>query len=133
MKSVKTMKQILLTSIFILSLNPFLQAQDISVEAFEFGTDVQDREIVNADTVFSSDVERIFCLTHVTGMEEESTLTHIWYLDNQEMASVELPVRSSDWRTWSSKTILPDWTGEWSVDVHDSEGNLLMSKSIQVE
>lgn len=133
MKSVNNMKYVVLTSICILMLNPFAMAQEISVETFQFGTDVQDREIVDADTVFTNDVERIFCLTHITGMDENSTVTHIWYHDNQEMASVELPVRSNDWRTWSSKSLLPSWTGEWSVDVMDSEGNLLVSKSFVIE
>lgn len=127
------MKQFLLTTFLIFSFQSVTFSQDIAVEMFEFGTDVQNREIVNPDSVFSADVERVFCLTHITGMEQESTITHIWYLDGQEMASVELAVRSSDWRTWSSKTIIPDWTGEWSVDVLDAEGNLLMSRSFTVE
>lgn len=133
MRSVNNMKHIILSSIFLLSLISFAQAQEISVEDFQFGTDVQDREVVNPDTVFTNDVERIFCLTHITGMDENSTVTHIWYYNNQEMASVELPVRSASWRTWSSKTILPDWTGQWSVDIMDSEGNLLVSKSFNIE
>lgn len=127
-----TMKQFVLTSILILSIQSVTFSQNITVEQFEFGTDVQNREIVNPGTEFPADVEQVFCFTHITGVDEESSITHIWYLDGQEMASVDLAVRSSDWRTWSSKTILTDWTGDWSVDVLDAEGNLLMSKAFTI-
>jgi hypothetical protein len=36
-----------------------------------------------------------------------------------------LPVRSSNWRTWSSKTVLPQWVGQWQVEVLDRDGTLL--------
>jgi hypothetical protein len=48
------------------------------------------------------------------------------------MSRIELPVRSSDWRTWSSKTIFPGSAGEWKVDVLDAEGALLKSVSFRL-
>jgi hypothetical protein len=49
------------------------------------------------------------------------------------MAHVELTVGSPDWRTVSSKSLLPDWTGEWEVRVLDAAGNLLRTESFTVE
>ena len=126
------MKSFFITAILFLSLQTAAVSQSLTVEEFEFGTAVEDREIVNPGTSFPADVEQVFCFTRISGAEDETTITHIWYLDGVEMATVDLPVRSSSWRTWSSKTIFSDWTGEWSVDVLDSEGNMLMSKSFTV-
>jgi hypothetical protein len=36
-------------------------------------------------------------------------------------------VRTPAWRTWSSKTLLPEWTGEWMVEVLTSDGTPLES------
>ncbi|PWN06279.1 DUF2914 domain-containing protein [Rhodohalobacter mucosus] len=126
------MKSILGTAILLLAFQSVASGQTIAVEEFEFGTAVENRQIVNADSAFSADVGQVFCFTRITGAESETSVTHIWYLDGVEMATVELPVRGTDWRTWSSKTIFSDWTGEWSVDVLDAEGNMLMSKSFTV-
>ncbi|MDX1591005.1 MAG: DUF2914 domain-containing protein [Balneolaceae bacterium] len=126
------MKSFFITAILFLSLQTAAVSQSLTVEEFEFGTAVENREIVNPGTSFPADVEQVFCFTRISGAEDETTITHIWYLDGVEMATVDLPVRNSSWRTWSSKTIFSDWTGEWSVDVLDSEGNMLMSKTFTV-
>jgi hypothetical protein len=34
-------------------------------------------------------------------------------------------VRSPAWRTWSTKQIEPEWTGEWTVRIEDAEGRVL--------
>jgi hypothetical protein len=34
-------------------------------------------------------------------------------------------VKSVSWRTHSSKTILPEYTGEWKVEVMSKDGELL--------
>ncbi len=70
-------------------------------------------------------VEKLYCFTRITGAVGETSVIHVWYHEEEEMARVELPVRSPDWRTWSSKTILPSWTGDWKVEILDSEENLL--------
>ncbi len=46
---------------------------------------------------------------------------------------LELPVNGEGWRTWSSKSILESWTGEWSVDVLDSAGEVLATKTFTIE
>jgi len=34
-------------------------------------------------------------------------------------------VRTRGWRTWNAKTILPDWTGAWMVEVLSEYGTAL--------
>ena len=48
--------------------------------------------------------------------------------------SVRLKVdKSARWRTWSSKIILPRWTGDWRVDVVSEHGRVLGSVSFKIE
>lgn len=114
------------------SLNT-IQAQNLSVEMIQFGTDVENREVVGADTAFASSIETVYCFTHITGAEGTAEIAHVWYYNDEEKARVPLTVRSNSWRTWSSKRILPSWTGEWSVQVEDAEGNVLESGSFVIQ
>lgn len=108
------------------------QAQQMQVASFEFGTGVQDRELIGADTVFSNTVGTIYCYTRIRGAEGSQEIVHVWYYEDQPQASITLPVESSNWRTWSSKNIREDWTGSWRVIVEDGKGNILANKSFTV-
>jgi hypothetical protein len=88
-------------------------------------TKVDHRAPVDTVKTYSATAGRLFCFTRITGATEDTTITQVWYRNGKEMARVVLPVRSSDWRTWSSKRILPQWTGNWKVEVLDADGNLL--------
>ncbi len=122
-------------SLLLLSLLLFVdvKAQELTAETITFGTDVQNREVVNADTAFSADTGTIFCYTHITGAEDSTRVTHVWYYKDEEKARVKLDVKSSDWRTWSSKKIQSSWTGTWRVMVEDTAGNVLGTGSFVIE
>jgi hypothetical protein len=47
--------------------------------------------------------------------------------------NLNIPVRSSSWRTWSSKRILKEWQGIWRVDILLPGGKLLISKEFLVK
>jgi len=96
-------------------------------------TGVENREPVGAASAFPSDVGRVYAFTRVAGAGEEGSVTHVWYYAGQVKAQVQLPVRSADWRTWSSKTVLPTWTGEWLVEVQAPDGRVLASLPFTVE
>lgn len=100
-----------------------------------FGTDIdrETRELVGETTVFPAGIERITCLTRLKGLEAPTSVTHVWYRDGKTMARVDLNVASSNWRTWSSKRLLPDWTGHWEVKVLDSDGQVLGSAGFDVQ
>jgi hypothetical protein len=87
--------------------------------------DVVDREPVGQGDVFSSDLKKVMCFTRVVGAEEDTEIVHNWYLGDKQMASVPLHVGSSNWRTYSSKTIIPAHAGEWKVEIMSQDGDLL--------
>jgi hypothetical protein len=77
-----------------------------------------------ADT-FTPDVENVYLWCKVIGCKDSTVIHHVWYYKGEKVADVELPVRSSSWRTWSSKSILPAWVGDWKVTVVDAGGKEL--------
>lgn len=96
-------------------------------------TSVENRQPVDTGDQFPATVGRLYCFSRVTGAGEDATVTHRWYYGDREMAEVELPVRSADWRTWSSKTLLPQWKGAWNVDIVDASGTVLKSIQFSLE
>jgi hypothetical protein len=86
---------------------------------------ITDRMPVGAADSFAPDVEKVFLWCQITGAPAPTVVKHVWYYGMEEMASVELSVDASPWRTWSSKTIMPAWTGKWTVKILDAAGNEL--------
>lgn len=82
---------------------------------------------------FSEEAGQIYCLTRIRNLTDGSGVTHVWYYEGKTMARVELNVGSGDWRTWSSKRILPAWKGPWEVKVLDANGMVLASAGFTVE
>lgn len=93
--------------------------------------DVINRECHEGGNTFKASVEKLYCLTRIVGAANPAQVTHVWYLGETERARVTLDVRSPNWRTYSSKTILQRDVGSWRVDVLGPEGNLL--KTVQFE
>lgn len=89
--------------------------------------DVADRAPVGNSDVFAKDVAKLYCFSRVVGATEQTQITHNWYYKGTLKASVKLAVRSDNWRTWSSKTIDPSWTGEWMVEILSDKGTPLES------
>jgi hypothetical protein len=124
MSQLKTATYLSIT-IVLLGAGLVIAGTSLEVDRIAVGTAIEDREPVNAAESFSPDVGRLWCFSKITGTESETTIVHVWYHQDVERARVELPVRSKAWRTWSSKRIMPQWTGQWRVVVEDSEGNTI--------
>jgi hypothetical protein len=106
---------------------------ELTVDQMVFCTGVEDREPVGADTAFADTVGQVYCFTKISGAEDETTVSHVWYLNGEEKASVDLSVKGKTWRTWSSKRIPKEWNGTWKVEVKSAEGNVLRSKEFVVQ
>ncbi len=110
----------------------FLLAGNVAWAEVVVGEAMVTTEVVNRNPVdviesYSAQAGKLFCFTRIDGAPEDTFVTHIWYWGDKEMAQVDLAVRSSRWRTYSSKNILPEWKGQWRVDVLDAQGKLLKS------
>lgn len=104
------------------------QAQ-ITVES-AIATAIVDRMPEGSGSTFPADVGELYCWTRV--LDGGGTrIHHVWIHDGDEQ-SVPLAVGGSPWRTWSSKIVPPEWTGDWRVEVRDDQGNVLETLSFTV-
>lgn len=83
---------------------------------------IDERNPADSLNTVAQPVDKLFCFTRVVGAQEDTWITHVWYYEGKEMARVRLAVSSSNWRTWSSKKILPQWSGQWQVHILDAQG-----------
>ena len=105
----------------------------LSVGRAAFARGVVAREPVGVSDTFPADVGEVYFFTHVLGAEEPTEILHVWIHNGWEMAIVPLEVQSPSWRTWSSKRILPEWTGEWTVEVRETDGTVIYRASFRIE
>ena len=97
----------------------------LSIEETFICRDVVDREPVGISEVFPMDVSRVNCFTRISGADHDIEIIHNWYYEDNLVSSVKLPVRSKNWRTYSSKTIPSGYIGDWKVEILSSDGALL--------
>ncbi len=96
----------------------------IGVKVAEVCLKVEERQSVGTAERFASDVGSLACFSRITGGEGQ-TVVHAWIHEGTTRARVELQVGSDSWRTWSTKQILPSWTGSWEVKIMTPEGQVL--------
>lgn len=122
------MKSVSLAVLLVLLLVPPASGAVRVVEAV-ITTGLSDHAPIDSVQTYPAGVKRLYCYTRLAGAEVGSYITHVWYRGKTEMGRMQLPVKGSDWRTWSTKAFLPAWTGKWRVEVLDAEGNRLSTVS----
>ncbi|MGD8628214.1 MAG: DUF2914 domain-containing protein [bacterium] len=85
-----------------------------------------------ADT-FPSDIFSVYCFTRIVGAGDTTAVIHRWYHEDKDLASIELPVKSPLWRTWSSKKMASGLRGRWKVDVTELDGTVIRSGTFFLE
>ena len=96
-------------------------------------TGVVDRVAQGEAIKFSSDVGHVYLWCRVIGAKDTTHVEHLWYYKGEEKASIKLPISGASWRTWSMKTIMPHWTGQWEVKIVDADWHVLKTLSFTVE
>jgi hypothetical protein len=95
------------------------------------GTSIADRTLAGAAESFPKGTEKLYCFSKVTGAEN-SEIEHVWYKGDAEQGRVKLKVGGSPWRTYSSKTLGAEGSGDWRCDVVQ-DGKVLQSVKFKVE
>ena len=106
---------------------PTAASSGVRVENVTVCQNVVDRMPIGKADVFSKDLEKVFCFCKVVGATSPTQITFNWYYQGSMKSTVSLPVRSASWRTWSYKTISPEMTGEWMVEILRDDGVALES------
>jgi len=95
-----------------------------SVARAQLTSAISNNEPIDKITALSNDQTRIYFFTDVRNLGGQK-ITHRWEYKGKVMAEIPLEVGGSPWRTYSSKTLDPSWTGEWKVTAVDGTGNTL--------
>jgi len=112
---------------------PEKPTEKFQIEKFACGTAVEERELQGEAAAFPSTIERIYCWCLITGCEDTTTIEHVWYYGEQEKARVVLDILYPRVRTWSYKTMLPEWAGDWRVELVDADGKVLATTEFKFE
>ena len=121
-------------TVLLLSGGLFAQnSSGLEVANIAVCTSVENRQPIGTDSVFSSDVGKLYCFTKLTSDTDSTEISHVWFYQGKQMAKVDLPMNAKSWRTWSAKTIVPAWKGDWKVEIQDSNGNDIKSISFRIK
>lgn len=114
--------------------NPTAQSQETTtsetttsgtVARAMFTSQIVDREPADTLTELANDTQRVYFFTDLRGLTGQ-IITHKWEYAGNIMAEVKFKVGGGPrWRVYSSKNLLPEWTGEWKVSVIDENGSTL--------
>lgn len=117
--------------IFVVSLASsavLAQSSSGSVARAVFSSNIQDREPIDSIDQFNADSGQIFFFTELKDLEGQ-TVKHRWLFNGEQMAEVNFNVAGARWRVWSSKQLMPNWQGEWKVEIVDGSGSVLSTNS----
>ncbi len=128
------MKKILALLAFIIVLGvSCVHAVELTVVDGTMTSAVENQMPVDRVESYPADFGKLYCFTRIVGAQGDTEITHVWYYQDNEMARVSLSVRSSNWRTYSSKRFLPQWAGEWKVVILDEEENEIATIPFKLE
>lgn len=116
-----------LALVFLVPLSAM--SAEAEVSRAQFTSAVLEREPTDNLSAINPDAEMVFFFTEMRNLDG-ATVTHRWSLNGTVMAEVSFKVRASRWRVYSSKNLLPEWRGNWVVDIVDETGTVLKSKTI---
>ena len=109
------------------------QAADLQVVDGVITTAIENQMPVDQIESYRADFGKLYCFTRIVGAQEDTVITHVWYYQDNELARVPLSIRSSNWRTYSSKRVLPQWVGEWKVVILDEKENEIATIPFNLE
>ena len=92
---------------------------------------IVDKEPADQISSINKDQERIYFFTEFSGLKGKM-IKHRWKYQGKVMAEVNFNVGSEQWRCYSSKNLLPEWLGMWTVSVIDDRGQVLAETQFEV-
>ena len=125
----RLMKSMLFFAACVIGSNSF--AGEVSRAIFTIG--VQDREpVIKVDSIDSSSYTSISFFTELNDLGGHN-VTHQWTYSDKVMFEKTFEVKGPRWRVWTSKTLIPSWTGPWTVNVLDDDRSVLTSQTFEYQ
>lgn len=101
-----------------------------SVARAVFTSQILDREPVDELHTVPVSLGRVFFFTDLRGLEGQ-IISHRWEYQGKQLAEIKFKVGGPRWRVYSSKNLLPEWTGLWRVSVSDQNGAVISSSEFE--
>ena len=114
---------------FLFTTNVF--AGEVSRAMFTIGVDNRE-PVIQVNSIDSSSYTAISFFTELTDLTGHN-VTHQWTFNDQVMFEKTFEVKGPRWRVWTSKTLIPSWTGSWTVNVLDDDRSVLASESFEYQ
>jgi len=95
-----------------------------SVTRSIFTSQISEHEPIDKIEKLNSNNRSIYYFTELRDMSGQTAM-HRWEFNGNVMAETNFTVAGPRWRVWSSKNLLPDWTGEWKVSVLNGVGDVI--------
>ena len=129
---IKILGALLLHFIFLLSASA-MDDPGFEIKRMVVCEAVSEREPVHPSETFNVDIGTVYSFLEAEKIDEDTTVSFIWYHENREMTRVTLPLQKGPrWRTFSSKK-LEGLTGNWKVELVEASGIVLNTISFQVQ
>lgn len=95
-----------------------------------FTTDVINREPVDDLKQISTETGIVKFFTDLRDMSGHKVI-HRWEYGGKVISEIEYEVRGPRWRIWSSKNMMPDWVGMWTVSVVNTVGEVIDTRQFE--
>ena len=103
-----------------------------SVVRSAFTSGIKDHQPVDDLKTINTNQTKVFYYTELRDMSGQ-VATHRWEYNGEVKAEVKFNVRGPRWRVWSSKTMVPGWTGDWKVSVINGAGQVISEDVFKYE
>ncbi len=124
-----TLKSLFFTAALVLSSSSF--AGEVTRAMFTIGIDNRE-PVIMVDSINSGSYTSISFFTELNGLSGQN-VTHQWTHNDKVMFEKTFEVKGERWRIWTSKTLIPAWTGSWTVNVLDDDRSVLASNSFEYQ
>ena len=103
-----------------------------SVVRSAFTRDIAEREPTENLQKLTNENDQVKFFTELRDMSGQ-TAVHRWEYEGKVVAEIEFNVKGPRWRVWSSKSFVPQWTGDWKVSVVNGAGDVISEKSLSYD
>ena len=99
---------------------------NLKVQDAVAGIGIKDRVPLGIGDLFDWSLNRIYIWTRIKCKNPPSSIKHTYYFKEKKIGDITLKIRSTNWRTWSYKTLADKrYIGPWRVDITSIDGKLL--------
>jgi hypothetical protein len=106
---------------------------ELRIGQVKFCGDVVEKEPVAVDTVFSSDVGKVYFWSRIFGPGNDVSIFHVWNYKGRQESKVPMTVDGGGYRAFSFQSIGQNQTGRWTVYVIDEDNNVLAKSTFRIK